>query len=274
MMTELPQGRKSLVEILSDGKTVRKTYNANGDPAAKYRRELGFYLKYASSDLIPKLRDFEQDRHILIERVTGQRLADLLPLSADRVEALTEDYVEQLLRLFDHGSPPSDQFKEYYYGGSGAQDNLEALKEGLDRLSRNCPGNPLLADLSSSLERVEISEELLIKLDWNAENLFLSEWRIHKIVDFEQAFIGTKTILVGVLLHNPLWPASRLFSLLKDAGWFQSDVKNLKSYLAYGFAAVLIDSIQRTGKPWSSERLRSAFDRHLVRRLAQATDFS
>ena len=273
-MTELPQGRKSLVEILPDGKTVRKTYNANDDPAAKYRRELGFYRKYASSYLIPKLRDYEQDQYILIERVTGERLADLLPLSVERLEALTQDYVEQLLRLFDQGSSLSDQFKEYYYGGCGAQDNLEALIEGLDRLSRNYPGNPILADLVSSLERVEISEELLIKLDWNAGNLFLSEGRIHKIVDFEQAFIGTKSILVGVLLHNPLWSASRLFSLLKDAGWFKSDVKNLRSYLSYGFAAVLVDSIQRAGKPWSPERLRSAFDRHLVRRLAQAIDCS
>ena len=273
-MTELPQGRKSLVEVMPDGNTVRKTYNSNGDPATKYRRELGFYLNYAGSGLIPKLRDFEQNRHILIERVTGQRLADILPLSIERVEALAEDYVEQLLRMFDHGSSLSDQFKEYYYDGCGAQDNLEALIEDLGRLSIKYPGNPLIANLSSSLEGIEISEEILIKLDWNAENLFLSEGRIHKIVDFEQAFIGTKSILVGVLLHNPIWPAARLFSILKNAGWFKSDVKNLKSYLSYGFAAVLVDSIQRTGKLWSPERLRSAFDKHLVRRLAQATDSS
>ncbi len=63
-------GRTSQIDYLPDG-SVRKTYNQNGDPAGKYRREVGFYRHYGGSQLIPTLLDSSPDAFIVIERVTG-----------------------------------------------------------------------------------------------------------------------------------------------------------------------------------------------------------
>ena len=51
----LPQGNKSVVTPTADGLGIRKAYNENGNPHAKYARELGFYRHYGDSPLIPDL---------------------------------------------------------------------------------------------------------------------------------------------------------------------------------------------------------------------------
>ena len=143
------------------------------------------------------------------------------------------------------------------------------LLEGLDRLCDQYDENPIIADLRSSVAEIELGKELLIKLDWNPENVFLLHGRIHKFIDFEQAFIGTKAILAGILLHNPIWPAVRIFRGLKDAGFLDSDVSDFRNYICYGFSTVLVDSIQRRGGIWASERLKSAFERHVTTRYSE-----
>ena len=265
-MQELPQGRKSRIEVLPDGSKVKKTYNNNGAPAEKYRREVGFYIHYSESNLIPRLIRSEQDRHITIERVTGERLADRLPLPCEEMKSLADDYTQRLVELFKVSTGIDSKTKEEYYAGLGAEENLALLLEGLDRLCDPYDGNPVIADLRSSVAEIELGKELLIKLDWNPENIFLLHGRIHKFIDFEQAFIGTKATLAGILLHNPIWPAVRIFRGLKDAGFFDSDVGNFRNYICYGFSTVLVDSIQRRGGIRTSERLKSAFERHVAAR--------
>ena len=143
------------------------------------------------------------------------------------------------------------------------------LLERLDRLCGQYDGNPIIADLRSSIGQIDLDEELLIKLDWNPENVFLRRGKIHKFIDFEQAFIGSKAILAGVLLHNPIWPAARIFRGLKDGGFIKSGVRDFRKYICYGFSAVLVDSIRRRGALWESERLESAFERHVTARYSE-----
>ena len=268
-MKELPQGRKSRIEVLSDGSGVRKTYNENGSAAEKYRREVGFYTHYAGSNLIPGLIGCAQDKHITAERIEGRRLADLLPLTCEEMTSLAEDYIRKLAELFAVSTGVDCRTRETYYNGLGAEDNRALLLERLDRLIELYDGNPIIADLRGSVSRIQRDQGLLIKLDWNAENVFLLDRRIHRFIAFEQAFIGSKAILAGVLLHNPIWPAARIFRGLKDGGFIKSGVRDFRKYICYGFSAVLVDSIRRRGAFWESERLESAIERHVTARYSE-----
>ena len=265
-MHELPQGRKSRIEILQDAGTIRKTYNTNGDPAEKYRREVGFYTHYKGSHLLPKLVCSEPGRHITIERVIGERLADSLPLSHEAMGSLADDYIQKLAELFGSSATIDDTIKQDYYDGIGVEENISLLADNLARLCEQYSRHPVIVDLLDSVARINTDEELLIKLDWNPESVFLRDGEIHMFIDFEQAFIGTRDILVGILLHSPVWPAQQLFDGLKEAGLFQAGFGELRNYLCYSFATVLVDSIQRRGDIWEVERLETAFERHVVTR--------
>ncbi len=263
-MQEFRQGRKSRIDVLPDGSGVRKTYNESGVSAEKYRREIGFYTHYAESGLIPRLVGYAQDKHITIEKVEGQRLADVLPLKCEEMESLAEDYIRKLMELFEVSAGIGGRTRAEYYDGLGAEENLALVLERLEWLYSRYDENPIIADLRGSVSRIEPDTELLIKLDWNVENVFLLNGRIHRFIDFEQAFIGTRAILAGILLHNPVWPAARIFRGLRDAGFINTDVGEFRNYICYGFSAVLVDSIRRRGALWDSERLSSAFERHVT----------
>ena len=258
-------GRKSQIDYLSDG-SVKKTYNQNDDPAGKFRREVGFYRHYGGSRLIPTLLGSSPDASIVIERVTGDLMHDV-DLTTGDLNMLTDSYVDQIAQLFNASAPCSD-FKDHYFAGRGADENLASLHDSLSRLASNgddCA--PLFHELSELVAKVELSDELLIKLDWNSGNLFLRDGVVYKFIDFEQAFIGSKEILVGVLLHNPVWPAFRLFSRLRDSGFFEANFSDLRHYVAFGFSSVVVDSIKRRGKAWGLSRLRTAFERHYSDRI-------
>lgn len=273
-MHELPQGRKSRIEILQDAGTIRKTYNANGDPAEKYRREVGFYLHYNESLLLPKLVCSDPGKHITIERVIGERLADSLPLSHESMGSLADDYIQKLVELFGSSTIIDSAIKQEYYDGIGVEENIGRLTDSLARLCEQYCRHTIILDLLNSVVRIRTDEELLIKLDWNPENVFLRDCEIHKFIDFEQAFIGTRDILAGILLHNPVWPAQQLFGGLKNAGLFQAGSGELRNYLCYSFAAVLVDSIQRRGDIWEIERLEAAFAKHVIARHNEALNAS
>ena len=260
-------GRKSQIDYLPDG-SVKKTYIQNGDAAGRFRREVGFYRHYGESRVIPALLDSSPDASITIERVSGVLMQDV-HLPTDDLGKLTDSYVDQIADLFNV-SAPSSEFKSQYFDGQGAEENLASLRENLSRLASNgdeC--SPLFRELSDLAKNVGLSDELLIKLDWNPRNLFLRDLAVHKFVDFEQAFLGSKEILVGVLLHNPVWPACRLFSGLRDSGLFEASPSDLRYYVAFAFGSVVVDSIRRRGQAWEHSRLRSAFERHYTDRVRQ-----
>lgn len=268
-MQALPQGRKSHVEVLPDGKSVQKTYNTNGNRDQKYKQEVGFYVQYGHSGLMPSLVDHKADEYIVIDRVAGERLSDVGPIANNALLDLTDDFAEKVATLFED-APPIAKVQRLYYDGIGASENVASLLEALYRLQSDYAGcQEILAEICSSVQRVEVSQDLLIKLDWNPENLFLKDGKVHKFIDFEQAFIGTKEMLVGVLLHNPFWPASRLFRQLKKRGLFGFEGAALCHYMAFSFGSVLVDSIERRGKPWDAERLRTAYQRHVVSRYKE-----
>lgn len=259
------QGRKSRIDFLSDG-SVRKTYNQNDDPADRYRREVGFYRHYGGSRLIPILLDSSPDEYIVIERVTGDLMRDVDLTTVD-LDLLTDLYVDAIVHLFNVPAPCPD-LKDRYFRGRGADENLALLRDSLSRLASNdddCAS--ILKALGENVAKVELSDEVLIKLDWNPWNLFLRDRVVHKFIDFEQAFLGSREILVGVLLHNPVWPAHRLFSRLRDAGFFDADVSDVRHYLAFGFGSVVVDSTKRRGKPWGFSRLRTAYERYYCSRI-------
>ena len=264
-MKLLYHGRKSRIDYLPDG-SVRKTYNQNDDPAGRFRREVGFYRHYGGSPLIPALLDSSPDEYIVIERVTGDLMRDVDVTTVD-LNLLTDHYVDEIAHLFDVPAPGAD-LKDRYFQGRGADENLASLHDRLSRLASDdddCA--PIFKVLGENVAKVELSDEVLIKLDWNPGNLFLRDGVVHKFIDFEQAFLGSREILVGVLLHNPAWPAHRLFSRLRGAGFFEADVSDLRHYMAFGFGSVVVDSMKRRGKPWGFSRLRTAFERHYCARI-------
>ena len=153
-------GRKSQIDYLSDG-SVKKIYNQNDDPAGKFRREVGFYRHYGGSRLIPTLLDSSPDAFIVIERVTGDLMHDV-DLTTDDLNMLTDSYVDQIVQLFNASAPCSD-FKDQYFAGRGADENLASLHDSLSRLASNgddCA--PLFHELSELVAKVELSDELLI----------------------------------------------------------------------------------------------------------------
>ena len=260
-----PFGRKSRIDYLPRG-SVWKTYNQNDDPAGRFMREIGFYRHYGGSRLIPALLDSSPDEYIVIERVTGDLMRDVDLTTVD-LNVLTDRYVDAIVELFNVSAPGAD-LKDRYFRGTGADENLALLRDSLSRLASNgdeCA--PIFKVLGENIAKAELSDEVLIKLDWNPGNLFLRDGVVHKFIDFEQAFLGSREILVGVLLHNPAWPAHRLFSRLRDAGFFDADVSDLRHYLAFGFGSVVVDSMKRRGKPWGFSRLRTAFERHYRARI-------
>ncbi len=187
--------------------------------------------------------------------------------TTDDLDMLTDSYVDQIAHLFNASAPCSD-LKDRYFEGRGADETLASLHESLSRLASNGDDfAPLFHELSEQVAKVELSEELLIKLDWNPGNLFLRDGVVYTFIDFEQAFLGSKEILVGVLLHNPVWPAFRLFSRLRDSGFFEADISDLRHYVACGFGSVVVDSMERRGEAWGSSRIRTAFERHYSDRI-------
>ena len=250
---------------MSDG-SIRKTYNQNDDPAGRFRREVGFYRHYGGSRLIPTLLDSSLDEYIVIERVTGDLMRDVDLTTVD-LNVLTDRYVDAIVHLFNVPAPGAD-LKDRFFQGRGADENLDSLHDSLSRLASNGDDcTPIFKELGENVENVELSNEVLIKLDWNPGNLFLRDGMVRKFIDFEQAFLGSREILVGVLLHNPVWPAHRLFSRLRDAGFFHADVSDLRHYLAFGFGSVVVDSIERRGEAWGFCRLRRAYECHYRARI-------
>ncbi|NKB72810.1 MAG: hypothetical protein GKR89_37545 [Candidatus Latescibacteria bacterium] len=180
---------------------------------------------------------------------------------------LCDGFAEKVGELFGGPTGIDGTIKQKYFGGIGAEENLGLLHDGLSKLYGQYDGHPIIGDLLNSIARVEIDEECLIKLDWNPENVFLHDGKIHMHIDFEQAFIGTKTILVGILLHNPIWPAYQLIGGLKNAGLIPVGFSDLRTYLCYSFATVVVDSIYRRGTIWEVERLETAFERYVTVRF-------
>ena len=97
------------------------------------------------------------------------------------------------------------------------------------------------------------------------ESVFLRDGVVHKFIDFEQAFLGSREILVGVLLHNPAWPAHRLFSRLRGAGFFEADVSGPSPLFGFRLRLRRRRFNRRDGgKPWGFSRLRTAYRASLL----------
>lgn len=89
----LPQGNKSVVTPTADGLGIRKAYNENGNPHAKYARELGFYRHYGDSPLIPDLLEcLPQEPAIVMTKPPG------VPCSAIRLRASERSRLSEDLR--------------------------------------------------------------------------------------------------------------------------------------------------------------------------------
>ena len=268
----LNQGRKSFVVHLEPDAVVRKFYNNNGDKVAKSLREIGFYLHYGHSESIPKLLDYRIASHISIGYLSGQSLSKLrIKDDQSRIE-LTRRYALAVTQLFRDAKPISDVFKNEYYSGVGAKTNFEAVLDGLRALAAIYAGCDRFQELVSKVEKIRISDELVITLDWNSANVIVSANGQFSFIDFEQAFIGSSEMLAGILLHNPVWCARTLVRELRNQSLVCLDDEELSSTVHFAFAYVLIDSISRTGSPWSVDRFEAAFERHVTERLIAIGD--
>lgn len=265
----LPQGNKSVVTPTADGLGVRKAYNENGSPHAKYAREVGFYRHYGDSPLIPDLLEcLPQEPAIVITKAPG------VPCSAVRLSAsercrLSEDYADKVMDLLSVGGD-MNALKASHFLDVGAQHLRTDVLAALDRYPTDSRlSEQILRRLIGAAQEVVISKEMLIKLDWNAANVFINDGAIGQFIDFEQSFIGTSEMLAGILLHNPFWHARSVFDALRRRGFLSQPVASMATWVHFSLAAVLADSYGRTGTPWNTRRLASAYRRHVIDRLSE-----
>lgn len=270
----MPQGNKSRVEPTADGKGVRKVYNDNGDPQQKYAREVGFYARYGASPLIPDLLAQEPaEPAIVMTRAPGAPCSTLNLLPGER-RRLSQDYAEKVVALFSVAGDMT-AIKASYCHGRGAAEFRDGVLSVLNAHPAHSPlAERILAQLKEAVGGIPIADELLIKLDWNASNVFVQDGAITQFIDFEQAFVGTREMLAGILLHNPFWCARAVFSVLRQRGLFAGLVDAVEPWIAFALASVVADSVGRTGKPWSAERLALAYQRHVVDRVAELANRS
>ena len=265
----LPQGGKSEVTLSDDGTLVRKAYNDNGDPMGKYRREVGFYAHYGASELIPDLVDsIPEERAIVLTRAPGIRCRDLQP-DPDLRRSLSADYAERVVDLLSIGGDVRTVKGRYYdnVGASAYRDRVVTI------LNRHRPdsrrADDIVTRLCASSSQITVAGEILIKLDWNTSNVFVDGGAVRQFIDFEQAFIGTREMLTGILLHNPFWCARTVFAVLCRRGMFPASGVDVVHFVDFALAAVIADAFERTGRPWSEHRLECAYERHVVDRVAE-----
>lgn len=265
----MPQGNKSVVTPTADGLGIRKAYNENGNPYAKYAREVGFYRHYGDSPLIPDLLECQpQEPAIVITKAPGV-LCSAVRLSASERCRLSEDYAHKVMDLLSVGGD-MNALKASHFLDVGAEDLRTEVLAALDRYPTDSRlSEQILRGLRDAVQEVVISKEMLIKLDWNASNVFINDGAISQFIDFEQSFIGTREMLAGILLHNPFWHARSVFEVLRRRGFLSQPVASMAMWVHFSFAAVLADSRSRTGTAWDTRRLQSAYRRHVVDRLKE-----
>ena len=264
----LDQGQKSYVVHVKPHSVVRKFYNENGDKLLKSRREIGFYLHYQQSDVIPSLVNYREASYITIDYVPGKTISDLgFADNEARVDS-TRRFARSISDLIGRAKPVTDELKNRYYNGLGASSNLQTTLNQLHRLAPNYIGCAPYQELIARVGQVQVSNEILIKLDWNSSNTIVNENGRLVFVDFEQAFIGTPEMLIGILLHNPDWCASTLLEEMQSQLQLSLDEEELSNMVHFALACVFVDSIARSGSPWSTYRLASAYERHVLDRLA------
>ncbi|MDE0441702.1 MAG: hypothetical protein OXL38_06245 [Gammaproteobacteria bacterium] len=265
----LPQGGKSDVTLSADGTLVRKVYNRNDDPVRKYWREVGFYAHYGSSELIPDLvESLPGEQAIVLARAPGVRCSDLQLDSRSR-HRLSADHVDKVLQLLSIGGEVTRSTRRYY-DDVGASEYRDRVVAALDSYrARTRQAEDVVGRLSESASQIAVTHEVLIKLDWNASNVFVDGGLVKQFIDFEQAFIGTREMLTGILLHNPFWCARTVFAVLCRRGFFPGTTAEIVRYVDFALAAVVADAFERNERPWSEHRLRAAYRRHVVERMAE-----
>lgn len=270
MSPTLASGAKSRVTVTADGR-IRKVYEGPEDADGRYTREVGFYQHYGASPLIPDLLECSPaETAIVIGRAPGVPCSTLDP-SPDLRRHLSRDYAEKVMALIESGGDVA-VVKMSHFGGQGAADFRRGTLALLDRyqaVSRRC--GQILEQITASVRDAPVTEELLIKLDWNASNVFVDDCAINRFIDFEQAFVGTREMLAGILLHNPFWYARSVFQVLHRRSVFPYPTAALETWIRFAFGAVLADSVARSGRRWSEARLESAYRRHVTERCVELT---
>lgn len=263
----LSRGRKSDVVHVKPRSVVRKFYNENGDKREKSLREIGFYLQYGHSKVIPRLVDYHEANYVTIDYLPGRTMSDIgIADESSRID-LTRRYADSVSALFGNAPPVTDELKSKYYDGVGATSCRQMTESQLRGLAPHYSNCAPFQELLARFGKIRVCNELLIKLDWNSSNTIVGEDGHFAFVDFEQAFIGTKEMLVGILLHNPNWCARTLVQELRNQMQVSLGVEELSNLVHIGFAMVLVDSIARSGSPWSRNRFMSAYERHVSQRL-------
>ncbi len=266
-MTALPQGNKSTVQLGPDGESVIKRYNDNGDPREKCKREVAFYRMYGASELLPPLLDSGED-WIRVGLVTEDRLSDVGVEDRGR---FTRSYARALAAIFADAAVPDTAALEACRAGS-ARVTRNRVIESLLRYASAQPQSAILDAIRFSVTRVVLTRDLLIKLDWNSGNVFVADGRVARFIDFEQAYVGTAEMLTGAVLLNPDFDAKVLFAELANAGMSAVGAAEIVHYMNLAFAQVLLDSVQRAGRPWPTERLEEAYRGHVYARHIELMD--
>ena len=264
----MPQGNKSAVTLARRGTAVHKKYNDNGNPYGKYQREVGFYKHYQGSPLIPDLLEcLPHEPAIVIARAPGVPCSTLKATPKQR-QHLSVDYAEKVADLIGSraGTPPAEA-SQFAIGAAGFRDGVASALEGYPTTSSQA--KRILQQLQDTTDAIAVTGELLIKLDWNASNVFTGGSAITQFIDFEQAFVGTAEMLTGILLHNPFWHAGSVFHVLRRRGFFPHPTAEAPRCIHFAFAAVLADSYERTHRSWDSSRIELAYQRHVTDRLTE-----
>lgn len=210
----LPQGKKSTVtvETTECGIAVRKSYNDNGDPAAKCAREVAFYRWYEALGAIPRLLECKCPTSILVERLTGTPLSDWQQGKSDAtVASVSTQHGSNVAAMLQHALPEDvrSQILCEFPGEASLRSMAGATLEIVQAHVDNNPDFdiPEIREALLAARRVlDVGgfwgEEVLCKLDWNAGNTIVDGDTISGYIDFEQAFLGNRLIFIGTVIDH------------------------------------------------------------------------
>ncbi len=118
---------------------------------------------------------------IVMSRAPGVPCSTLGP-SPDERQSLSQDYAEKVVALFS-AAGDVESAKARLFAGQGAAEFRDSVQSALGAHPVDSPRSErLLTRLRDAVGGVAIRDEMVIKLDWNASNVFAEDGAITQLV--------------------------------------------------------------------------------------------
>lgn len=202
MPATIPQGARSTVRTVTlDGAPcIEKRYNDRKDPpAVKLDRERAFYAHYDGLDLIPRLVSFSEPDTVVVSRLEGHRLIDLIQSGTPDLDrsTISHDLGRQIHRFFTW------KVSDTAFLASGRAHIRTIIQQARDAAASDPSFQvPILEASLRDLDLVlnveaEWMTPMACKVDWSAANTFVEDDAVTGLFDFDTAYPGTSLSFLG-----------------------------------------------------------------------------